>query len=425
MFKTNNVKIGKHLGDLIKNSEHKNDRQFCIAYLTLRDGEANPDDIPKMQNRICQIKNGKKGVQIEDLPIFSDLLGVSIEDILSAGTALTPVLNRKTNYSIAFSKNPDEWEAYIQRDDKLILNPDEYDKTAIDYALEAGNYPFLKYLTQKGYIWFVGDDKKEYYSGFMEDGYYSGFGAGTSIERRKLGSSDILGIRLKSQDDLRFKMIALAIRNNDLEMLSVLHAREIPLLYTITPILHRTLKDKLLPSSLNVEQMIDSIAASENTAISYFFEEFETEAAINSLQSTFVFPYAGQVLDALISSKRIFEGKLFLEKSIEHNKRVQKKLQKLVDKSKASCKEFYNAASDKYYYDESYFRREAWREYYFYPKNGFISYHMPFYSKNTTGFITNVINVTVSSTDKEVQFLIDELKKTYNTFIKQYEKKET
>lgn len=84
MFKTNNEKIGKHLGNLIKNSEHKNDRQFCIAYLTLRDGEANPDDIQKMQNRICQIKNGKKGVQIEDLPIFSDLLGVSIEDILSA-----------------------------------------------------------------------------------------------------------------------------------------------------------------------------------------------------------------------------------------------------------------------------------------------------------------------------------------------------
>ena len=48
----------------------------------------------------------------------------------------------------------------------------------------------------------------------------------------------------------------------------------------------------------------------------------------------------------------------------------------------------------------------------------------PFYSKNTTGFITNVINVTASSTNAEVQFLIDELKKTYNTFIKQFEKKE-
>lgn len=414
MFETNNAKIGKHLGDLIKNSEHKNDRQFCIAYLTLRDGKANPDDIQKMQNRICQIKNGKKGVQIEDLPIFSDLLGVSIENILSAGTALAPALNRKTNYLIAFSKDPTEWEAYIQREDKLILNPDEYDKTAIDYALEANNYPFLKYLTEKGYIWFVGDDKKE---------YYLGFGAGTSIKRREIGFYDTLDSRMKEQDDLRFKMIALAIGDNDFEMLTLLHAREIPLLYTINPIQHWTLNDKRLPSSPNVTQMIKSIAASENTTISYFFDEFVIEAEINARQSTYVFPYAGQVLDALISSKRISESKRFLEKSIAHNKNVQEKIQKLVDESIARCKGFFGAA-DNYYYNETFFRREAWREYYFYPETGFITYHMPFYSKNTTGFVTNVINVTVSSRDTEVQFLIDELKKTYNTFIKQCEKKE-
>ena len=130
MFKTDNTKIGKYLADLIKNSEYQSDRQFGIAYLKLRDGEVNPDDIPKVQNRICQIKKGNKGIQIEDLPIFSELLGVSIEEILSAGTALAPVINRKSNYSIAFSKDSSEWESYINRDDKLILNPDEYDKTA-------------------------------------------------------------------------------------------------------------------------------------------------------------------------------------------------------------------------------------------------------------------------------------------------------
>lgn len=263
MFKTDKEKIGKHLADLIKNSVYKNDRQFSIAYLTLRDGKANPDDIQKMQNRICQIKKGNKGVQIEDLPIFSELLDVSIEDILSAGTALAPVLNRQSNYTIAFSKNPTEWEAYIQRKDKLILNPDEYNKTAIDYALEAGNYPFLKYLMNKGYIWFVGDDKKE---------YYTGFGAGTSIKRREIGFHDLLEYRLKEQDDLRFKMIALAITNKDFDMLDKLRARELPLLYTLTPHYHYLLKNESLPSSPNVVQMIDSIAASENTTLSYFFD---------------------------------------------------------------------------------------------------------------------------------------------------------
>lgn len=261
MYKTDNTKIGKHLADLIKQSEYKNDRQFGIAYLQLRDGTANPDDIQKMQNRICQIKQGNKGVQIEDLPIFSELLGVSIDDILSAGTALTPVITRKSNYSIAFSKDSAEWEAYINRDDKLILNPDEYDKTAIDYALEAGNYPFLKYLSDNDYIWFVGNDRNE---------YSLGFGAGTSIKRREIGYHDILEYRMKEQDDLRFKMIALAIAAKDFDMLEKLHAREIPLLYTINAIQHWTLKGKKLPSSPNIEQMIDNIASSENTALAYF-----------------------------------------------------------------------------------------------------------------------------------------------------------
>lgn len=412
---TNNVEIGKYLGDLIKNSKYKNDRQFCIAYLTLRDGEVNPDDIQKMQNRICQIKNGKKGIQIEDLPIFSKLLEVSIESILSAGIVHAPVPNRKTNYSIAFSKDPAEWEAYIQREDKLILNPDEYNKTAIDYALEAGNYLFLKYLMEKGYIWFVGDNRED---------YWIGFGAGTSIKRREVRFLDILDARMESQDDLRFKMIALAVRDNDLKMLSDLHAREIPILYTINPIQYWVLNDKLLPSSRNVEHMINSIAASENTIISYFFEEFEIEAKFTSMRNIFIFPYAGQILDVLISSKRISKSKRFLEKAIEHNKKVQKKLQELVDKSKSSCKEFYSIDSNNNYHDEAYFRREVWSNYYFHPENGFISYYMPIHYKNHTGFITNVINVTGSSTDTEVQFLIDELKKTYNIFIEQYEKKE-
>ena len=55
MFKTDNTKISSYLAALIKNSKCKNDRQFSIAYLTLCDGAANPDDIQNMQNRICQI----------------------------------------------------------------------------------------------------------------------------------------------------------------------------------------------------------------------------------------------------------------------------------------------------------------------------------------------------------------------------------
>ena len=347
-----------------------------------------------MQNRICQIKKGNKGVQIEDLPILSELLGVSIEDILSAGTALSPASNRKSNYSIAFSKDPAEWETYIKRDDKLIMNQDEYHKTAIDYALETGNYPFIKYLMDKGYIWFVGYDKKE---------YFLGFGAGTSFKRRDIGYIDILDVRMKEQDDLRFKMIALAIEAKDFSMLDKLHARELPLLYTLTPLYHHTLKDSQLPSSANIDRMLESIAVSENTAISYFFDGFETDGAITDIKSTYVFPYADQLLDLLIKNRRTQGSKRFLDKAIDHNKRVQRLLLKLVDTSKASSKEL-NAASNPAIYNNA--------------------YYMPFYARDATGFITNVINVTASSKDTEVQFLIDDLKSTYNTFIKEFETKE-
>ena len=42
---------------------------------------------------------------------------------------------------------------------------DEYGKTVIDYALEYENYDFLKYLTEKKYIWFVGKDEIDFQQG--------------------------------------------------------------------------------------------------------------------------------------------------------------------------------------------------------------------------------------------------------------------
>ena len=418
MFKIDNSEIGSHLADLIKNSKYKSDRQFGIAYLKLRDNtEApSPDDIQKIQNRICQIKKGNKGVQIEDLPILAELLQVSIDEILSAGTSIAPVSSKVSNYSIAFSKNPDEWDAYIKRDDKLILNPDEYNKTVIDYALESGNYQFLKYLMDNGYIWFVGNDKNK---------YGLDFGAGCSIERRHIGFTDTLDIKLKEQDDLRFKMISLAITNKDFDILNRLHAREIPLLYTINHVLHHNLRNEHLPASKNVDLMIDSIASSSNTTLSYFFEEFEIESARSSVKNTFIFPYAGALLDTMIRHRNK-NARRYLEKAIAYNKKVQKRLQQSVDESIKSCEEFFVDADNHSIYNDNYYKHAAWRDYCVYPETGFVAYMSPIFIKRTPakGFITNIIHVTAKSADSETQFLIDELNETYNTFIKQYEDKE-
>ncbi len=414
MFKTDNTKIGSYLAALIKNSKYKNDRQFSIAYLTLRDGAANPDDIQNMQNRICQIKKGKKGVQIEDLPIFSELLGVSIETILSAGTSLVPASTRKSNYSIAYSKDPAEWEAYINLESKPILKPDEFDKTAVDYALEAGNYPFLKYLMEKEYIWFTKKD---------ESGDCVGFCAGTSIKFDFRERTDYLDCRLEREDDLRLKLISLALKNEDFEMLDKLHAREIPLLYTIIYDTFRLSHPITLPMSNNTKQLIQNIAMSKRNVIAYFFNEFELKTCYDS-KNTFIFPYVDKILDALIKGKRFSECKHFLRIAIARNQEIQKLVQNLYNKGMAMCRDYFSDYEKKEIYNEKFFKKETLYGYYFFPESGFIAFSTPYYIQTVTYFVTNIAKVTQNSSDTEVQCLINELNKTYDFFINYLSEKE-
>ena len=417
MFQTaTNEKIGSHLADLIKQNGYKSDRQFGIVYLQKRyNSDPSPEEIQKMQNRICQIKKGNKGIQIEDLPIFSELLKVSIEDILSAGAVLAPISNRTTNYSIACSKDPSEWEAYLHREDKPVLNPDEFNKTIIDYALEVGNYSFLKYLMDNHYIWFVGNDPNE---------YYIGFGAGTSIKRREIGFTDILDSKLKESDDLRFKMIALAIKNKDFDVLDQLHARELPMLYTLGYAYSFIHSNRELPNSSNINNMIQCIASCPKYTLSYFFTEFEVCPVLPRQESnSFIFPYSGAVLDIMIRQKNKNVSYL-LEKVIAYNKSISKKLLQLTGDSIKNLKVFYEKANDPFY-SNSHYIHEAWRNYYFYPQTGFVAYTTPVYLKPYHGFITNVVHVTAKSSDPEIQFLINELNETYNTFNQYLNKKES
>lgn len=414
MFHTaTNQKIGNHLADLIKQSKYKSDRQFGIAYFEQRYHiNPSPEEIQKTQNRICQIKKGNKGIQIEDLPIFSELLQVSIEDILSAGAVLAPISNRTTNYSIACSKDPSEWKAYLQREDKPFLNPDEFNKTIIDYALEVGNYSFLKYLMDNHYIWFVGNDPNE---------YYIGFGAGTSIERREIGFTDILDSTLKESDNLRFKMITLAIKNNDFDVLDQLHARELPMLYTLGYAYSFTNKD--LPNSSNINNMIQCIASCPKYTLSYFFTEFKVCPTLPRQESnSFIFPYSGAVLDIMIRQKNR-NVSYILEKVITYNKSILKKLLQLTNNSIKNLTAFYESANGSFY-SNSHYIHEAWKNYYFYPQTGFVAYTTPVYLKPYHGFITNVVHVTAKSSDSEIQFLIDELNETYDTFNQYFNKKE-
>ena len=74
-----NRAIGENLSKLI-NKKYKSVRQFGKEYIKLDGRIADDDETRKMSNRLSQIINGDKSIQIYDLPIFTKLLGVSCEE---------------------------------------------------------------------------------------------------------------------------------------------------------------------------------------------------------------------------------------------------------------------------------------------------------------------------------------------------------
>ena len=421
MYKVDNKRIGKYLSKLIDNSRFKNDRQFSIAYLHSTKTPESTENIQNMQNRICQIKKGNKSIQIYDLPVFAELLGVSTDDILSAGTVKLPTFTHKTNYSIAFSKEPKEIENYINREDKLFLNPDEYNKTFIDYALEAENYTLLKYLMDHNYIWFVGDNSKEYYCSHRDDSRdFESFGAGTSIKRRELHNIDLLEFTLKHQCDLRYKMISLALKEKDLEMLNKLHAKEVPFLYRLDMGGSYVVENFVLSKTKNFQEFIETIVGSDNSIINYFFEPFTIKYTHlghkYNFKNIFIAPFTGKILEALIINHQVFESKIFLQKAINHNQKMKNIILKNIADYKQTLTDYHE--NQKYYIRENIediINADLYREYMFCKDNGFIRFSPFFLSDPDTNssIITNIINVTVNSKDSEIQFLIDELNQLY------------
>lgn len=421
MYKVDNKRIGKYLSKLIDNSRFKNDRQFSIAYLHSTKTPESTENIQNMQNRICQIKKGNKSIQIYDLPVFAELLGVSTDDILSAGTVKLPTFTHKTNYSIAFSKEPKEIENYINREDKLFLNPDEYNKTFIDYALEAENYTLLKYLMDHNYIWFVGDNSKEYYCSHRDDSRdFESFGAGTSIKRRELHNINLLEFTFKHQCDLRYKMISLALKEKDLEMLNKLHAKEVPFLYRLDMGGSYVVENFVLSKTKNFQEFIETIVGSDNSIINYFFEPFTIKYTHlghkYNFKNIFIAPFTGKILEALIINHQVFESKIFLQKAINHNQKMKNIILKNIADYKQTLTDYHE--NQKYYIRENIediINADLYREYMFCKDNGFIRFSPFFLSDPDTNssIITNIINVTVNSKDSEIQFLIDELNQLY------------
>lgn len=385
-----NAKIGKHLEKLIL-AKYKSIRQFCKEYLELSRGNYDEKESDNMATRMSAIINGKKSIQFYDLPIFCELLEVSCEEIITAGQHYEPISGHVTNYEIAFSKDRNKWEKYINRPDKLILNSDEYCKTVIDYALEFKNYDFIKYLMDKNYIWFVDNSERDCTQ------QANGFGAGTSIKKRKIYEVDSLDAELMNpikENRLRQKLIALAIEKEEFHMLDTLRAREIPTLYQACIYMRPPTTSKDYYDDTVIEEIV-----THSKVIKYFAEDIDIKIK-NQFDNPqmFIYPYIGKVLERLISIKsKKAETEYVIRRITEHNKMVCEKLQSSIN----ATNEIPNF-TPVFHFD-------------FNDNEGFLFYMICGSKEHFAKFCANVIRTDMKSNDPTINELLNELKESYDS----------
>lgn len=409
MFEINPEAIGVYISDLIDESPNfVSSRDFCREWLKLElntNKEPDGDSLQNRANKLSQIKKGKKNIQIDDLPVFSKLLGVSFERILSAGESDPALPKRVSNYYIAQSKSKKEWQEYIDRADKPFLYMDEFGKTIIEYAIEFKNYALIKFLLDKGCIWFDSECESDY--GII-------FGAGAKTQENSSDNSENnaaisaiykpypmnhLHSRLTDNDWFRMNVIPIACDNSDLKMLGDLRAREIPGLYFRANYLSCSHPEVNSHYDANDASVVKRIANSDNKILEYFTDSFDIQSSQNCCdkngkERTFVYPYISQLLDFLIAEGKPFANRA-LEKMIEHSKATLDKLNGLINDSlQSEC------------YDEN-----SWRENYdFYDDGNFVSFR----NKRTyDGIITNIAVVSKKSGDRHTQTLINNLNDIY------------
>lgn len=404
----NNEKIGIYLKEKIGEKFEKQ-RHFCKRYLECKGKELNDDEIRKMQNRLIQIIKGNKSIQIYDLPIFCELLDVTCEEILSAGENFAESSKRMTNYSIAFSNDENEWLEYINREDKLILNSDEYGNTVIDYAIRFKNYKFLKFLIEKGFIWFdCGDCNK----------YVLTFGAGTNIKKRKFSEIDVaLQYDLGMEDELRKEIIALAVQNKDIDILDKMRARELPTLYVEAHYLSGT--HPKIKEYYN-ENLVNSIIEADYEIIDYFTDEFKIIDHVkykdkSKRSHTFMFPFISDVVNGLINKNNGF-AEIALKKIISHNQKTYDLLVSLIDNCITTNLDRYNIEHTEYY--EKVIKPqmvESVLKYFDYNDDGnIVSFSDTF---NTKGIITNIVYVDAESPNPLINHLIGEINNLFDMIV--------
>ena len=396
MFRTaTNEEIGKYLFKLIdeKSDKFKSGRDFCKQYLFLEKGEQPSDDeIQKQANRLSGIKSGKYGLQIQDLGYYTELLEITCEELLSAGKSKPAFPDRYSNYTFAHSTDRGYWERYINNDDKLFLNADEYGKTILDYAFECENYGLIKFLTENNYITIVDNDStKDYVMTFMPPDKAMKY---MSRNANKLNDEII------NNDKIRTTVVALAIKKNDKYFLTKLRAREIPALYSVCEYGFSTQFDNF-ESSYN-DKLTNAVANADKEILGYFSEPFSIKSEHS--EGVFIYPFLGRLLDKMISENN--KNTVYvLERTLDYNSNVLNELSEKIAQSYIMYK--------KYCDDKEAFSGAV--KYFDMNDNGVFTFmnYDPSDTSNLIKMKSNVIHISKKSKDEKINELISKINKIY------------
>ena len=396
-----NQEIGAYLKEAIL-SKYPSCRQFCVAYVNLTcniDDDPNDirrDEVRKLTNRLSQILKGVKAIQTYDLPVFSELLGISCEEMLTAGAVRKPIFNRRTNYNIAFSQDENDWKEYLAREDCIAAYADEFGKTVVDYALEFKNYKFLRFLMENGYIQFVSNEKTWSY------GY--NFGA-KSLIKDKSFERHTLENQFLQDSSLRTRLIALALESDDESVLKELYAREFPVQYTVVPHYCYGLKF----SDFYDENYIDAIVRANDKVFDYFCQEY----SVTSLQAKdycckWLFPFFGAMIERAVkvNPKRAL---LLSDIAIAHNKKLYDNLRQEVFRVVKEQKKMRSSVGI------TEVVKDVLRDFHFNEEQNYVTYYAFWCKGNPVSGL--LISVNAKSKEKDILYKIAKINEIHNTII--------
>ena len=278
-----------------------------------------------MYEALRRMKRGEECIQIKQLPYFTELLGVTCEDILSLDKPAKADRERITNYNTACSNYERVWEEYFNHKDVLGAFCDENGMTVVDYAVKLRNYELIKFISDRK----VNSPYKEIMECFQS----------TALERDMIRSAaeywNYSGRTFERNDGNRKRkeIIYMAIKNNDVDMLETLKAKN-EFLFEVTMDYsggHKPVKEYFYD-----KKMLELIAETRsNKVMNYFSQGSESE-----YKHMYIFPYVSEIAERLISKGKTGMALKALRNICDYNRRIVKRIEAVHDKFLNSFKNY-------------------------------------------------------------------------------------